>query len=244
MAAYTDFDRAVFEAARDIILIAPLTAKGGPGKFLRANPYACERLGYTLEQFQDLTPFDISEDRPPTLLDDLRHQGVVRGEMTFVASTGHRFPGDFIIRIIKIEGRPYLLAIVRDISKLVAARKASERLVRELSTPILRVSADVLAMPVVGEITSERAELMTQRLLDAIASQGPRRFVLDLTGVELVDTATANYLGNMMRAAQLLGTECVIAGISAPLAMSLSQLDALPSTVKVFATLADALHQA
>ena len=63
----------------------------------------------------------------------------------------------------------------------------------------------ILALPTIGSVDAERSMRMTELLLDRIASAGTRSVIVDLTGVELIDTMTANYLLQMVRAARLIG---------------------------------------
>lgn len=50
-------------------------------------------------------------------------------------------------------------------------------------------------------------------LLEAVVRTQARCTILDLTGVEAVDTQTANYIIKLIRALQLLGAEGIITGI-------------------------------
>ncbi len=81
------------------------------------------------------------------------------------------------------------------------------------ATPIIQVWDDIVTMPVVGLIDSVRAGDMKTGLLEVVARTGARFAIVDLTGVDTVDTATADHLLRVMRAVQLLGARCVITGI-------------------------------
>ena len=66
-----------------------------------------------------------------------------------------------------------------------------------------------------------RAEHLSDRLLDAIHRGDVRFVILDLTGLELVDTDTAEQLTRLIQAARLLGVGCVITGIQPDVAQTL-----------------------
>jgi len=85
--------------------------------------------------------------------------------------------------------------------------------IRALSTPILQVGEDVIALPVLGVVDSARAADLMDRLLHAVVSRRARYAILDLTGVELVDTATADHLLQVARAVTLLGARAILSGI-------------------------------
>ena len=62
-------------------------------------------------------------------------------------------------------------------------------------------------------------------LLDAIRRGGARFAILDITGVELVDTRTAAFLIDIVRAARLLGSVCILTGVQPSVAQSLVLLE-------------------
>lgn len=85
--------------------------------------------------------------------------------------------------------------------------------VAQLSTPVLQVGPDVLALPIIGSIDEHRAVALTSRTLEQIEARRARHIVLDLTGVESVDTGTVGHLLRLLRAAALLGASCVVCGV-------------------------------
>ena len=58
----------------------------------------------------------------------------------------------------------------------------------------------------------------------ATSTKGARFAILDLTGVDAVDTKTASYLIEMVRAIRLLGAEGVITGIRSNVAQTMIAL--------------------
>jgi rsbT co-antagonist protein RsbR len=96
--------------------------------------------------------------------------------------------------------------------------------IQELSTPIIPLYIGVLAVPLVGRVDSQRAQVLTEALLEAIAREQAEIVLLDITGVAVVDTNVANHLIQTARAAALLGSQVVLVGISAEVAQTLVQL--------------------
>lgn len=88
-----------------------------------------------------------------------------------------------------------------------------EALSAAMSTPIIQLWDEIVTMPVVGLVDSVRAADMKSALLAAVSRTGAKFAIVDLTGVDTVDTATADHLLRVMRAVQLLGARCVITGI-------------------------------
>ena len=93
--------------------------------------------------------------------------------------------------------------------------------VDELSNPILEVWDDVLLLPVIGLVDSRRAADMVARLLDAVAHGQARYVIIDLTGVEIVDTRTADHLIKLVKKVELVVARCVLTGIRPAVAQTL-----------------------
>ena len=96
--------------------------------------------------------------------------------------------------------------------------------IQELSTPIVPLYTGILAVPLVGRVDSQRAQALTEAMLEAIAREQAEIVLLDITGVAVVDTNVANHLIQTARAAALLGSQVVLVGISAEVAQTLVQL--------------------
>lgn len=114
--------------------------------------------------------------------------------------------------------------------------------IADLSAPIIDVWDDILALPIVGLVDTQRSVEVTERLLGRISSSGARAVIVDLTGVDVVDTMTANHLLQMIRAAGLLGAHCVLSGISPQIAQTLVQLDVDLSEMDTVRNLKEALR--
>ncbi len=91
--------------------------------------------------------------------------------------------------------------------------EAQQDAIHSMSTPIIQVWDDIVTMPVVGLVDSVRAADMKNSLLETVSRTGAKFAIVDLTGVDTVDTATADHLLKVMRAVGLLGARCVITGI-------------------------------
>jgi rsbT co-antagonist protein RsbR len=91
----------------------------------------------------------------------------------------------------------------------------------ELSNPILEVWDDVLVMPIIGVVDSRRTADMVQRLLAEVARTQASFVIVDLTGVEIVDTKTADHLMRLMRKVEIVGARCVLTGIRPAVAETL-----------------------
>mgnify|MGYP003406580701 FL=1 len=121
---------------------------------------------------------------------------------------------------------------------------ASQRELLEMSTPVAALWTEVLLLPVVGIIDSRRAQNMMNDVLTKIGDTQARVFVLDISGVAVVDTAVANHLIKITRATKLMGCECIISGLSSAIAQTIVDLGIDVGSVRTTATLKDAVRLA
>ena len=111
----------------------------------------------------------------------------------------------------------------------------------ELSSPVSKVWDNVLILPVIGTLDSQRTQVMMENLLEKIVETGCTIAILDITGVPTVDTQVANHLLKTVTAARLLGAECIISGISPAIAQTIVHLGIDLSSIRTKATLQDAM---
>ena len=93
-----------------------------------------------------------------------------------------------------------------------------------LSSPVVQVWQDILMIPLVGAIDSQRAQVITSNLLQRISEQRAQCVILDITAVPIVDTRVAQYLISTAQACRLLGCEAVLVGVGVEIAQTLVQL--------------------
>jgi anti-anti-sigma regulatory factor/dsDNA-binding SOS-regulon protein len=114
--------------------------------------------------------------------------------------------------------------------------------IQELSTPILQLWTDILALPVIGVVDSHRAAEIMDRLLSEIVARKSKYVILDITGVEVVDTKTADHFMKLIQAARLVGTQCVVTGIRPAVAQTLVELGVDLNTILTLRDLQAGLH--
>ena len=120
----------------------------------------------------------------------------------------------------------------------VISRQQQELL--ELSTPVVRLWENVLALPLIGTLDSARTQIVMQNLLDAIVQTRSDFAIIDITGVPVVDTLVAQHLLKTVAAARLMGADCLISGIRPQIAQTIIHLGVDLTDVTTKATLADA----
>lgn len=101
---------------------------------------------------------------------------------------------------------------------------AQQVAIRELSTPLLPIANGVVIMPLVGSIDTGRAVQMMEALLEGVAQHRAHTAIIDITGVQVVDTQVANGFIQAAQAVQLLGARVIITGIQPQIAHALVTL--------------------
>jgi len=114
--------------------------------------------------------------------------------------------------------------------------------IRALATPIIEVWEQVLCLPVIGTVDSARTSEMMEGLLKAIARRQARYAIVDLTGVEIVDSSTADHLIRLFRAAHVLGVEGILCGIRPAVANTVVSLGLDLGSIRMMRSLKEALR--
>jgi rsbT co-antagonist protein RsbR len=120
----------------------------------------------------------------------------------------------------------------------VISRQQAELM--ELSTPVVKLWDNILALPLIGTLDSERTQVVMENLLQTIVDTGAMIAIIDITGVPTVDTLVAQHLMKTIAAARLMGADCIISGIRPQIAQTIVHLGVNLQDVITKATLADA----
>jgi rsbT co-antagonist protein RsbR len=152
-----------------------------------------------------------------------------------------------------VERQLMLSSVIDDLTlftfeRYVAARDAvivsqTEQLL-ELSTPVVKIWDEVLAVPLVGTLDSARTQVVMETLLQALVDTGSTHAIIDITGVAAVDTQVAQHLLKTVVAARLMGAECVISGIRPQIAQTVVALGIEFGDIPTRASMAQALRWA
>lgn len=133
-------------------------------------------------------------------------------------------------------------SLSKELEIKIATIEHQAQAIRELATPVIEIWDDILALPIVGQLDSERGADLLHSTLTAISSHNAKCVIIDITGVEQVDTATAGQIVNVVRAAELLGTRCVLTGVRSQVAHTLVGLGIELAGVRTLRTLKDGLR--
>ncbi len=116
--------------------------------------------------------------------------------------------------------------------------------IAEISTPVIRLWDNILALPIIGTLDSQRTQVVMESLLTQIVETGSSIAILDISGVPAVDSLVAQHLIKTVSATRLMGAECIISGIRPEIAQTVVHLGIDLSGIVTKATLASALKYA
>jgi len=131
-----------------------------------------------------------------------------------------------------------------DLDEKIATIDAQQAMLRALSSPVLCVWEGVLLLPLIGEISPERAADVKGVLLEAIAAWSARFVLIDVTGLSVADAHAAAELGSMLRAARLVGAEGSLVGVRGDVARVFVEIGEHVSGARTFTTLESGLRHA
>ncbi len=143
--------------------------------------------------------------------------------------------------ILDIEGRP--LKVVKFASDITLEVQKRSFALLEMSTPVTKIWDGVLFAPIVGIIDSRRSVDIMNKALVSITETRATRLLLDISGVAMVDTAVANHLIKIAKAAVMMGCKTIISGISPAIAQTIVELGIDLGSIHTTSTIESALRE-
>jgi rsbT co-antagonist protein RsbR len=128
------------------------------------------------------------------------------------------------------------------LAEQVATIGRQQAAIQELSTPVIEVWTGVLCVPIVGVLDSARATDLTGTLLHTITQKKAPFTIIDITGIEVMDTSTADHFIRMARSVGLLGAKCVLSGIRPNIARTIVHMGIDLTGIESYRTLREALR--
>lgn len=94
----------------------------------------------------------------------------------------------------------------------------------EAKIPVSLLWDKTLYVAVRQSLDSEVAQALMETALDRVIEHNASTAIFDILGLEVIDTAVANYFLNIAGAMRLLGCQMIISGLSPAIAQTLVQL--------------------
>ncbi len=234
------------------------------GRIAYANPACHAMLGFDADEligqsFEDVARTWQVDDEAHfrNALQQIAEQGMWQGRSGITNRRGQHLYTDSTMFLVP---DPHthahtMIAIHRDVTAQVAQEQeraamheqiiaAQRAALRELSTPLIPIADNVLVMPLIGTIDTARSQQLMEALLVGIAQQHAHTAILDITGVNVVDTQVAHALIHTAQAVRLLGAQMIMTGISPAMAQTLVQLGVDLTGIITSSTLQAGIEQA
>ncbi|WP_079479238.1 STAS domain-containing protein [Halobacillus salinus] len=147
------------------------------------------------------------------------------------------------------EWRKALVAAIDTITMRVVEEKSNElneqiehqqQTINELSSPLIQLSEGRALLPLVGDISSERAQAILENTLRGCTDKSIDHLFIDLSGVYLVDTLVAQQIFELLKGLELIGVTSTLSGIRPEIAQMATQLGVTFGRVSITNTLATA----
>ncbi|WP_394220203.1 STAS domain-containing protein [Alteromonas gracilis] len=110
--------------------------------------------------------------------------------------------------------------------------------------PLLKIAENVLMVPLVGSMDSVKSQKVMEDILLNIKEQATRVAVIDIAGINIVDSSVAAHLIKIAKATRLMGCRAIISGISPLIAQNIVNLGMDVSELITTNTLKDAMAEA
>lgn len=188
---------------------------------------ADEIIGQHFSRFY--TPDDIQHRKPESELKVAAAEGRFEDEGWRMRKDGSRFMANVVITALRDQAGQLrgFGKITRDITE----RKRAEEIISkqaqqimEMSTPVVQVWDGVVVVPLIGSLDTQRAQRLTEGLLQRIVETGSPVALLDITGVPTIDTKTAQHLIETIAAVRMLGGNVILTGLRPAIAQTLVHL--------------------
>ncbi|RHW38901.1 STAS domain-containing protein [Neobacillus notoginsengisoli] len=88
-----------------------------------------------------------------------------------------------------------------------------EKIISELSSPVIPVTKGTGVLPLIGEIDLDRATAIMESVLTQSTAMRLSQLVIDLSGVPAMDTAVACQLSKLIKGLNLIGINATLSGI-------------------------------
>ncbi|MCM3706207.1 MULTISPECIES: STAS domain-containing protein [Cytobacillus] len=166
---------------------------------------------------------------------------------------GHEYTElDFFPSSVTVEENIHALARqeeskkISELEKLVEVRTLElKQLVKEISSPVIPVLDGIVVVPLLGRYDEFRSEELVDKTLHSLPKHQADCLILDLTGLnQSISAYTVEFLSKLAAAANLIGTETILVGISPELGTKITETNFNLSKFNCFTNLQHGIYYA
>ncbi|WP_227397107.1 STAS domain-containing protein [Jeotgalibacillus aurantiacus] len=137
-------------------------------------------------------------------------------------------------------------ARIHELEQMVEEKTRDLReVIKQISSPVIPVLDGIVVVPLLGRYDEERSEELVYSTLNKLPKYKADYLILDLTGLDgSVDQLTTSLLEKIGSAADLIGSKTILVGLSASLAVEITQAGVNLTRFDCFQTLQHGIHYA
>jgi rsbT co-antagonist protein RsbR len=221
--------------------------------FIEWNEPLLSVTGYAADELEEMQPADLFSGTDRDAIDDAietvrenRTRTAVQAQLE--TKGGREIPYELSVSPLEPDGDlEAIVGVGRDISERLEQERRLQDMaqeIREMSMPVVEIWDGVILTTVVGSLDTQKAEQLTEDLLEQIVTEEAAVALIDITEVKALDTATAQHLIDTVNAVNLLGAEVIITGISPEIAQTLVQLGVRLTDIETQSSLMEGLRTA
>jgi len=147
------------------------------------------------------------------------------------------FVADIIITPIlcELDNIQGYVVMLMDVTTKAEEERRNEELINELSIPTIRIWNRTIALPLKGKFDKERADRVLVGVLEECVANNIHYVLIDLSGLIDFEIETRQELQKLYDCLRLIGTDCILVGITSKLAKAMSD-DGVGTNMLTFQT--------
>lgn len=143
-----------------------------------------------------------------------------------------------------VDGKLYFVGVQKDITE----SKRKEALLQEalteleqLSTPIVPINKNIVALPLIGKVNYERLDQLTGKISTYLSKNKNDYLILDLSGLYNIEPTAVDSFLKLRDLTQLIGTLLVVTGVRPDLALKARDFTDQLKDLRTYLTIQDAI---
>lgn len=121
------------------------------------------------------------------------------------------------------EYQGYIIMLM-DVTTRAEEEEKKEKLLHSLEVPMIHIWDKTIALPLIGEINHERADHLICKVLKKCAEGNISYVLVDVSGIYGFQDDVAKHIQKLHDALRLMGTTCIMVGITPKLAISMCEV--------------------
>jgi rsbT co-antagonist protein RsbR len=119
--------------------------------------------------------------------------------------------------------------------------KRNQKIITELSSPIVPLEEDMAILPLIGEFDFERSDHIMTHVIPKISELRIKKLIIDFSGIAMIDAEIAARIFNINKVLRLIGIETMLTGIRPELAVDVINTGVDFSKLNTYGTVQQAI---